>query len=107
MNCYCLTRRKPCIKNMESCADSKKLGSSMPAPKPSSCRPLSDVDVKMRNSELFLRSEKPVQVHIGCALEKLLLQRVLEVVDTFRGILKQCIVENFVVQVCISNEHAF
>ena len=54
------------------------------------------------------KAEKSVQVHIGCALEKVLLQRVLEVVDTFFGILKQCsIVENFLVHVCISNEPTF
>ena len=40
------------------------------------------------------KAEKPVQAHIGCALEKELLQRVLEVVDTFFWVLKQCIVEN-------------
>ena len=73
-------------------------------------RRMSNLDVKMRNSELssmFEKAEKSVQAHIGCALEKVLLQRVLVVVDTFFGMLKQCIVENFLVHVCISNEPAF
>ena len=49
-------------------------------------------------------TEESVQIHVGCTLEEILLQRVLEVVDCFGGggILKQ-----FVVQVSLEERSFF
>ena len=60
-----------------------------------------------------VRNSRDCAVYVGIMsiqaasnLFRVLLQRGLEAVDTFFWILKQCIVESFLVHVCISNEPA-
>ena len=51
-------------------------------------------------------TEEPVQIHVGRTLQKVLLQRVLEVVDSFVRILQKVILEDCLIHVCISSESA-
>ena len=44
-------------------------------------------------------TEEPVQIHVGRTLEKVLLQRVLEVVDSFVRILQKVILEDCLIHV--------
>ena len=52
-------------------------------------------------------TEEPVQVHVGRTFQKVLLQRVLAVVDSFIRILQKVILEDGLVHVSISSESAF
>ena len=52
-------------------------------------------------------TEEPVQIHVGRTFQKVLLQRVLEVVDSFIRILQKVILEDCLVQIGISCESAF
>ena len=52
-------------------------------------------------------TEEPVQIHVGRTLQKVLLQRVLEIVDSFIRILQKVILEDCLVHVSISSESAF
>ena len=51
-------------------------------------------------------TEEPLQIHAGCTFQKVLLQRVLEVVDSFIRILQKVILEDCLLHVCISGESA-
>ena len=53
--------------------------------------------------------EEPVQIHVGRTLQKVLLQRVLEIVDSFIRILQKVILGDCLVHVhvSISCESAF
>ena len=55
----------------------------------------------------MVEAEEPVKIHVGRSFQEVLLQRVLEVVDCFGGILKQFVVEDFLAHVSISDESAF
>ena len=50
--------------------------------------------------------EEPVQIHVGRAFQEVLLQRVLEIVDSFIRILQKVILEDCLVHVSISCESA-
>ena len=52
-------------------------------------------------------TEEPVQIHVGRTLQKVLLQGVLEIVDSFIRILQKVISEDCLVHVSISGESAF
>ena len=52
-------------------------------------------------------TEEPVQIHVGRTFHKALLQRVLEVVDSFVRILQKVILEDCLIHVCISSESAY
>ena len=52
-------------------------------------------------------TEEPVQIHVGRTFQKVLLQRVLGVVDSFIRILQKVILEDCLVHVGISCEPAF
>ena len=51
-------------------------------------------------------TEESVQIHVGRAFQKVLLQRVLEIVDSFIRILQKIILEDGLVHVSISRESA-
>ena len=51
-------------------------------------------------------TEEPVQIHVGRTFQKVLLQRVLEVVDSFIRILQKVILEDCLVHIGISCESA-
>ena len=51
-------------------------------------------------------TEQPVQIHVGRTSQKVLLQRVLEVVDSFIRILQKVILEHCLVHIGISCESA-
>ena len=52
-------------------------------------------------------TEEPVQMHVGRTFQEVLLQRVLEIVDSFIRILQKVILEDCLVHVSISCESAF
>ena len=52
-------------------------------------------------------TEEPVQIHVGRTFQKVLLQRVLEVVDSFVRILQKVILEDCLLHICILRESAF
>ena len=52
-------------------------------------------------------TEEPVQIHVGRTFQKVLLQRALEVVDSFIRILQKVILEDCLIHICISGESAF
>ena len=52
------------------------------------------------------QTEEPVQIHVGRTFQKVLLQRVLEVVDSFIRILQKVILEDCLKHICISGESA-
>ena len=47
-------------------------------------------------------TEESVQIHVGRTFQKVLLQRVLEIVDSFIRILQKVILEDCLVHICIS-----
>ena len=51
-------------------------------------------------------TEEPVQIHVGRTFQEVLLQRVLEIVDSLIRILQKVILEDCLVHVCISGESA-
>ena len=51
-------------------------------------------------------TEEPVQTHVGRTFQKVMLQRVLEVVDSFVRILQKVILEDCLIHVCISGQSA-
>ena len=51
-------------------------------------------------------TEEPAQIHVGRTFQKVLLQRVLEVVDSFIRILQKVILEACLVHIGISCESA-
>ena len=51
--------------------------------------------------------EEPVQIHVGRTFQKVLLQRVLEIVDSFIRILQKVVLEDCLVHICISGQSAF
>ena len=51
-------------------------------------------------------TEESVQIHVGRTFQKVLLQRVLEIVDSFIRILQKVILEDCLVHICISCESA-
>ena len=52
-------------------------------------------------------TEEPVQIHVGRTFQKILLQRVLEIVDSFIRILQKVVLEDCLVHICISRQSAF
>ena len=52
-------------------------------------------------------TEEPVQIHFGRTLQEVLLQRVLEIVDSFIRILQKVILEDCLVHICMSGESSF
>ena len=52
------------------------------------------------------QTEEPVKIHVRGTLQEVLLQRVLEIVDSFFGILQTVVLEDYLVHVSISNESA-
>ena len=56
-------------------------------------RRISNLDVKMRNllvlPSVIEETEEPVQIHVGRTFQEVLLQRVLEIVDSFIRILQK------------------
>ena len=54
-----------------------------------------------------METEEPVQIHVGRTFQEVLLQRVLEIVDSFIRILQKVILEDCLVHVSISCESAF
>ena len=63
-------------------------------------RRISNSDVK--NEELLVlpsmveETEEPVQIHVGRTFQKVLLQRVLEIVDSFIRILQKVVLEDYI-----------
>ena len=47
-------------------------------------------------------TEEPVQIHVGRTFQKVLLQRVLEIVDSFIRILQKVVLEDRLVHICIT-----
>ena len=46
-------------------------------------------------------TEEPVQIHVGRTFPKVLLQHVLEIVDSFIRILQKVVLEDCLVHICI------
>ena len=72
-----------------------------------------DFEFGCENAELLVppsvieETEEPVQIHVGRTFQEVLLQRVLEIVDSFIRILQKVILEDCPVHVSISCESAF
>ena len=49
-------------------------------------------------------TEEPVQIHVGRTFQKVLLQRVREIVDSFIRILQKVVLEDRLVHICITGQ---